>query len=83
MSHLPHLQTTNHDHEPSTYVGSVGSLTSPSSDLGLHPLGMEEDLDEKNIAASMFTYHEQNDRIWRWYAAFSLLVCLILTRDIL
>jgi len=67
MSHLPHLQATNLDHEPSTYVGSVGSLTSPVSDSGFHDLGMEDDLDEKNVAASMLSYREQkDDRIWRW-----------------
>jgi len=28
---------------------------------------MEDELDEKNIAASVLSYHEQkDDRIWRW-----------------
>ena len=66
MSHLPHLQATSLDHEATTCMGSVGSLTSPSSDIGLHHSGMEEEPDEKNVAASMLTPHEQNDRIWRW-----------------
>jgi hypothetical protein len=65
MSHLPHLQATDQDHEPSTCVGS--SLTSPISDLGFHHLGMGGELDEKNVAAPVLSYHEQNDdRIWRW-----------------
>ena len=83
MSHLPHLQATNQDHEASTYVGSVGSLTSPSSDIGLHHPAMEDNPDEKSVAPSMLTHHEQNDRIWRWWAILSLLVCLNLTCYIL
>ena len=79
MSHLPHLQATNHDHDhdPSTCVGS--SLTSPISDLGFHHLGMGDELDEKDITTSVLSYHEKNDdRIWRWCASLSLLVWLVL-----
>jgi len=71
MVQLPHLQATNHDHEPSTCVGS--SLTSPTSDLGFHHLGMGDGLDEKDIAASVLSYHEKNDdRIWRWLSNRSI-----------
>jgi hypothetical protein len=65
ISHLSHRQATSHDHEPSTYVGSVGSK-SPISDVGFHHAEMEDGLDEKN-AVSMPSYQEQkDDRIWRW-----------------
>jgi len=67
-SRLPHPHPTNYEHEQSTCAGSVGSLTSPISDLGSHHLGMEDESDE-NAAAPMLSYEQKDDRVWHWLSS--------------